>query len=134
MTPATGVDIDALLNDLYWSSTRTIDQIVDEFGVGKATLYGRIRPLSAGAPCPECSGNLLFTNRTHRSSHTGVCDACGTTIRIIEELPVTDSATLDANGHGEKSRWLRPERAAFIGGAAALGLALGAATARAIRH
>jgi hypothetical protein len=73
----TDTDIDTLINDLYWLSDRTVEDIVLDCGVGRATLYNSIRPFAAGIACPTCSGRLTFTNRTNRASGNGICEDCG---------------------------------------------------------
>jgi hypothetical protein len=147
---------DQLLNELYWSSTQTIDEIVDELGVGRGTLYASIRPLDAGGTCAACQGTLVFLNRTGRAAGTGSCEECGmeATIQVqgasADELgrgPTRSRASRGdprvIHGYDDRGRWDRwrqdlgavaPERAALIGGAAAIGVVVGAAAIRALRH
>jgi hypothetical protein len=40
-------------------------------------LYGMIRPLPAGLPCPQCSADMDYPNRTARERGLVTCRACG---------------------------------------------------------
>lgn len=135
------------LNQLYWNSSRTIDEIIGDLGVGRHTLYASIQPFEAGEACTSCGEMLFFTNRTHRASGTADCLVCGVAARLPEEERVgaTSGAGDVMSGYDRSEsgrRWTRwrdevsavtPERAALIGGAAALGMMVGAAATRALR-
>src|SRR5688572_25290468 len=69
--------LDQRLNELYWKSSMTIDEIVDDLGVGRNTLYSAVMPFNSGVACPNCGETLVFTNRTNRASGTAVCASCG---------------------------------------------------------
>jgi len=133
------------LNQLYWSSSQTIDEILDEMGIGRNTLYTLLDPAPAGLDCPTCVDYMVFTNRTNRASGTAVCLVCGIEGTVAEPAGQPRSRGESAGDgpegvHGREGRWrdelgsVATERAALIGGAAALGLVVGAAAARALRH
>lgn len=155
-------------NELYWQSEQTIDQIVEELGIGRSTLYSNVRPQPAGASCPECGERLVYTNRSNRSAGVGTCRVCGARaevdaaaaqpadreVELDHPLGVGAPARVDArealaamgrasdpqDAESGWSRWrhdlaqVPPERAAMIGGAAALGVVVGAVAARALRE
>ncbi len=136
------------VNELYWNSERTVDEIVDELGIGRNTLYSAVRPQPTGASCPDCGEGLVFTNRSNRTSSTATCSGCDREVDLSErpeEEGESLSPRLDSHRHDRApdgrgwSRWrqdlaaVAPERAAMIGGAAALGVVVGAVAARAMR-
>jgi hypothetical protein len=135
------------LNDLYWSSSRTIDEIIGELGIEKKALYTLIQPLDAGQGCATCREHLVFTNRTNRASGTAVCVSCGSEALISEGVIRTEPRVRSVpppgeswDENGQRASWteelvsVAPERAALIGGAAALGVMVGAAAVKALRH
>jgi hypothetical protein len=134
---------DSRLNDLYWNSSRTIDEIVDELSVGRNTLYSSITPASSGMTCSSCGGVVVFTNRTNRAAGSGLCQACGMETIVPADFGAArteNGRKRSANGIARWERWreeleaVAPERAVMIGGAAALGAVLGTMAVRAIRH
>lgn len=130
------------LNDLYWTSSQTVDEIVDELGVGRNTLYASVRPLPAGEICRTCGNQIVFTNRTGRASGLGVCEGCGLEATVGDETPLGGGSkrTSPPDRAPRWSQWrdevasVAPERAALIGGAAALGIIAGAVAVKALRH
>lgn len=143
------------INELYWNSDRTVDEIVDDLGIGRNTLYSAVRPQPAGANCPDCGERLVFTNRSNRSSATATCRGCGleADLSVRREGEAAQELPMEADFHrhdhrapepypeeGGWTRWrhelaaVAPERAAMIGGAAALGVVVGAVAARAMRE
>lgn len=144
------ISIGDRINDLYWNSDQTVDQIVEDLGIGRNTLYSSVRPQPAGANCPDCGQELVFTNRSNRSADTAACRGCGVEMDLADrdqEVEI-EHAGHDFGSHahahrdpaGGWSRWredlaaVAPERAAMIGGAAALGVVFGAVAARAVRE
>jgi Zn ribbon nucleic-acid-binding protein len=147
---------DDRMNELYWNTTRTIGDITEELGVSRNALYTSIQPFPAGASCPECNERMVFTNRTQRDTGMATCRACGaerdtreSTARRKEPAGAAAGRARNGvsgvDGDGEETaggwtRWrddlasVEPERYALVGGAAALGVMLGAAAARALRH
>lgn len=137
------------VNQLYWSSGSTVDQIVSDLGIGRSTLYSSVRPQPAGIACEACGEPMMYTNRTSRDQGTATCSACGMQASAGEDTAASEEFAAGSNGRahdardgsmGALSRWredlaaVSPERAAMVGGAAALGIVVGAAAARAIRH
>jgi hypothetical protein len=148
--PATSSTSDPVIqnaNQLYWNSDRTVDQIVDDLEISRHALYSSIRPYSAGIVCAQCGDRMVFANRTSRESRTASCASCGTEAHVTAAArpreEQRDDARTDARS-GEPmqglSRWrdelaaVPRERAVMVGGAAALGVVLGAAAARAVRE
>jgi ribosomal protein S27AE len=149
-------------NRLYWHSDSTVDEIVSDLGIGRSALYAAIHPISAGSSCPNCGNRMVFTNRSNRSAGRAVCGVCGTQALSSDggsdeqvEAGAARETPLDRTSdgwrpdgeersfvpeHGLWSRWrddlatVEPQRAAMVGGAAALGVVLGAAAARAVRE
>ena len=68
----------AAVNRRYWGSDASVAEIAEELGISRRALYGAIQPESAGAECTECGGELVYPNRTSRSSGIGQCSDCGT--------------------------------------------------------
>ena len=147
---ASGSSVGETANELYWNSDQTVGEIVHELGIGRNTLYSSVRPQPAGASCPDCGDDLVFTNRSNRNASTATCPGCGREIALMEHPERADAAeegqapVRSAPRRSEPdsgwSRWrhdlaaVAPERAAMIGGAAALGMVVGAVAARAVRE
>lgn len=96
-------------NELYWSSGRSVNSIAEDLDVSKGTLYGLLRPLRIGVPCPECGGDLEYPNRTARDRGLVVCADCG--LEAEEELvradlreATTDEAPEGTSGGGSGPR------------------------------
>lgn len=134
-------------NDLYWSSDMTVDEIVDDLGVSRSSLYAAIEPIPAGLVCTDCNERMVYTNRTARDRGFASCPACG---RESEPGAEVGDGVREAGrplGFRDWSeqvperigRWrvdlaaVAPERVAMVGGAAALGMVIGAVAARAVR-
>lgn len=133
-TERTRTAADDRLNELYWGSDKTVDEIVSESGIGRNSLYLSVLPAEAGADCAQCGKPLYFSNRTQRAAGAAACLACGFTTTIAG-----DGAGDGPDGGSRRKklqaglRAVASERAAMIGGAAALGLVVGATATRAIR-
>lgn len=143
------------INELYWNSDQTIDDITEKLGVSRNALYTAIHPLAAGVTCAECGERMVFTNRTRRDSATAVCRACGAEAGVergASDRPMNARGSWAAGGRADRepergesgaaagwARWrgelalVEPERFVLVGGAAALGAMLGAVAARVIR-
>jgi predicted RNA-binding Zn-ribbon protein involved in translation (DUF1610 family) len=134
----------ARINELYWQSAFTIDQILDQVGSTRSQLYTAILPVSADSPCPTCAEILVFTNRTSRSSRRASCPGCGLEAQLADggARPSANRRRRRANGDGDRGhgqwkdelRAVSSDRAALIGGAAALGIVVGAAATRMARE
>jgi hypothetical protein len=148
-------------NDLYWNSGQTVEGIMTDLGMSKNALYSSLAPLPAGRSCGTCGGQLVFTNRTSRDSGRATCATCAQEVEVqadgtprahasqdhvVEAAMERDFADGGASGLSRpqpEGRWSRlrddlasvePERVALVGGAAALGVMVGAAAARAVRQ
>lgn len=146
--PVTDSTLDPTLeraNELYWNSDRTVEEIVKELQVSRSALYSAVRPQDAATSCPECGDAMVFTNRSNREAHAATCPGCAT------EAPANDTpqASESASRQGERAprpgslpldRWrgqlaaVPRERVAMVGGAAVLGVMVGAFTARLVRE
>lgn len=138
-----GSDIADQINRSYWDSEETVGSIGDRLGVSRSALYTAVRPRPSGSTCIDCGEETVFTNRTARSSGTATCLSCE------ENAPSRATASRGRPGGREQEdadelagwdRWredlrsVPPQRAAMIGGAAALGVVLGATVVQALRH
>ena len=130
------------LNDRYWNSGRTIDEIVGSEGVSRNRLYESVRPFTTGKSCPTCGEELVFPNRRSRDGQTAICTGCGREATVEEPVDSVfsgDSASPaqsfgDVEGLAEPDGWDPSDRKkAMIGGAAALGVMLGAAATRVLK-
>ncbi len=73
-------DHDALseeANHLYWESDQSVNHIGEALDLSKGVLYGLIAALPAGLPCPGCSEEMAFPNRTARDKGFLSCPVCG---------------------------------------------------------
>lgn len=113
-------------NRLYWDSSDSVNQIAEELGLSKGSLYGMVEPLPADLPCPSCGAELAFPNRTAREKGFLTCPACG----LEEEA----STVREAVARGEISTPPRARAAPRAGsgvdgqmlaGTALLGIAVG---------
>jgi hypothetical protein len=130
----------ASANRLYWHSRDSVDALAARLGMSRHAFY---RPEPAGRACAACGGVLEFANRTARQTSRARCAGCGAAERVaptpvqavvIEDVlptpPAPPSARLTFRGW-DLRRWRRElaavprERAAMVGGAAALGVAAG---------
>ena len=109
-------------NRLYWETDMSVADIAERMGWSRRALYDAVEPLPSDVPCETCGTPLVFANRSARSSGTVTCYACAanepaTATRAgasIEEMTAAEGR--DRREHGYA-----------VGGAAAAGLALGAA-------
>lgn len=65
-------------NRLYWETDDSVASIANRLDVSRRALYAVVRPLSTGAPCESCGGELTFENRSARKLGVTVCPACAT--------------------------------------------------------
>ena len=129
-------------NDLYWSGSMTVDEIVEELGISRTTLYSSIEPMPSGLICADCHERMVYPNRTSRDRGVAVCPNCG---RESEpgEAGAAGAAAAAPQGAGagegepiggsdpftgwrDTLRSVPPQRLALVGGGAALGLLVGA--------
>lgn len=114
-------------NELYWSSDESVNRIADELDLSKGALYGLIRALPAGRPCPSCGGAMEYSNRTAREKGYVNCPDC----EAEEEVDPGDAAEVAGPfpgigwlGSGETSRAALHR---IVAGTALLGVAAGVA-------
>ncbi|HEX2201761.1 MAG TPA: hypothetical protein VHG91_00610 [Longimicrobium sp.] len=123
----------ASANRLYWHSSDPVEELATRLGMSCHAFHGSIQPASAGVECADCGEGMVFANRVHRAQGSAHCPACGATATVevtpaaaAEEAPAPLAAPrkrdLLRNWFRDLS-YVRPQRAAMIGGAAALGLA-----------
>jgi hypothetical protein len=148
------------VNQMYWHSDETVDGIVSSLGRSRKAVYAAIEPLPAGAQCAGCGEPLVFLNRTSRSAGMANCSACGAQEEVggvVTAAAMHGAGAVSPASRGPRnapsreeaqnvkngvSRWeqlkedlaaVPVDRAAKIGGAAALGVALGAAAVKVIK-
>lgn len=63
-------------NELYWTSDESVNQIADDLDLSKGSLYNLVEPRPAGLPCPRCSTEMEYPNRTARDKGFLTCPAC----------------------------------------------------------
>ena len=119
------------VNDLYWASERTVDEIVADLAIGRSTLYAALEPLQIGVLC-ECGGTFAFANRMSRSAGRAFCLDCGAE-QLADLVEVIDAEARAARPADEPEGDGRARRALGVGGATVLGVAAGAAAAWTIR-
>ena len=127
-------------NDLYWSSSQTVEEIVEELGVSRGSFYQAIEPQPTGLVCGDCGERMVFLNRTARDRGNAICPECGRESEPGEADRVAARREEAAIGEeGRIGRWrldlaaVPAERVVMVGGAAALGVFVGAMAARAVR-
>lgn len=150
MTTAESTDaLNERANALYWNSPDTVDQVSGQLGMTRNALYGAVRPLPAGASCPDCGDELVFPNRSTRASGRAMCLACDHTL-ALDGLPTGIGAPTRLPGeeeHGflsgsrerlhrfrEELSAVERERVLMIGTAAALGVVFGVAAGAVARR
>lgn len=80
--------LSAQANELYWQSGRSVNQIAEDMDLSKSRLYGLVKPLPEGSPCPECRSDLVFPNRTAMEKGFVSCSSCsyeGTAVDVPAE-------------------------------------------------
>lgn len=136
------------VNELYWSGSMTVDDIVEEVGISRTGLYSSIEPVSAGIVCADCHERMVFTNRTMRDRGVAVCPSCGRESEPGETEAArggrASTGEEDAVGAGAQTdtldrlrdtlRSVPPTRIALVGGGAALGIIVGALTTGLLRE
>ncbi len=142
----------ARANQLYWTSSDTVDHIADQLDISRSALYAAVIPTGAGLDCPMCGDKLVYVNRTSRAAGRATCEACEAEVQAddigaVDDKPKPRRRSAGAEGRpGRADQWsdrvdnwktefaaVEPERAVLIGGAAALGVALGAVAVKLAR-
>lgn len=132
-------------NELYWSGSGTVEEIVDELGISRTALYTSIEPVPSGVTCADCNERMVFPNRTARDRGVAVCPRCGResdpgaaserSASVFGRLPLPggEGAADLLEQAIETFRQVPPQRVALVLGGAALGVLLGAFAAAAAR-
>lgn len=63
-------------NELYWHSSRSVNQIAEDLDLSKGALYGAILPLESGLGCPLCGDQVVYPNRTAMERELLDCPTC----------------------------------------------------------
>lgn len=69
-------EIAANANELYWGSTRSVNQIAEDLDLSKGALYAALVHLPSGAGCPLCGDEVGWSNRTARDRDQLTCPNC----------------------------------------------------------
>lgn len=64
------------VNDLYWGSDESVNQIADGLDLSKGALYGIIEPEPSGRGCPLCGDEVVYANRTAKERGMLACPTC----------------------------------------------------------
>jgi hypothetical protein len=125
-------------NQLYWQTDSSVADIAEKLSVSRRALYELVTPEPAGSSCSVCGGDVVFVNRSAKTSGTGRCQACGAENPTTEAAETTSEDTVPPYAAGwprardrsvaEVADDLRT-RALKIGGIAVAGAALGAMAA-----
>lgn len=131
MTEAQEVDTRLVedANRRYWSSDASVNQIAEEMGLSKSSLYGMIEQLHSGLACPECSSELAFPNRTARDRKLVSCPDCG-----FEGSAEEASGPAEQADTGRERPAALPASSRVVAGTALLGLAAGIVIGAAFRR
>jgi predicted RNA-binding Zn-ribbon protein involved in translation (DUF1610 family) len=98
-----GNDLDpreARANVLYWDSDTSVNDIAEQLDLSKGTLYGMVRPRTAGIDCPECGGEMEYPNRTAREKGFVTCSVCG---YEEEEALILEAAAQNLEDRGTRA-------------------------------
>ena len=129
------------VNALYWESDESVAGLARRLGISRSALYAAVQPLPLGAPCPECGGALVYTNRSARAAEQAVCSDCSAAIpdrrgaqqdQAEPELPAEEVALPAGEDPAsvpvrEKPASAPAQRAYLIAAAGSLGAAVGVA-------
>jgi hypothetical protein len=89
------------VNQLYWDSGRSVNQIADKLDLSKGALYGVIRPQPSGLGCPLCGAEVGYSNRTAKERGSLECPTCAWDGNVDEATGYVDE---DAARHGHDHR------------------------------
>jgi len=128
------------LNRLYWTSDRSVNQITDDLGVSKGTLYEVVEPAASGLACPDCGREMVYENRTARDRGALTCPECG---RDADRSEIDESVEPAASARHGRSGGVpyapgaragdRTALTRIVAGTALLGVAAGIALVTALR-
>ena len=138
-------DVVEVANEMYWESSASVNQIAERLELSKGSLYSMIRPLPAEVPCPVCSAEMAYPNRTALEKGFIVCPGCGfeeeeEVVRGVSgpaDSPETTSEPSDVVEGGGSSGLIDRLPGGFptrvVAGATLLGVAAGLVIARSVR-
>jgi len=69
-------EIAANANELYWGSSRSVNQIAEDLDLSKGALYAALVHLPSGNGCPLCGDEVGWPNRTARDRDQLACATC----------------------------------------------------------
>jgi hypothetical protein len=148
VTDSTSTTAPEHASEMYWTSDRTVEEIVKELNISRSALYSAVRPIPADMSCPQCGDAMVFTNRSNRESHLATCRSCATQASTVGAPPREEPRAAHLHpeegkgsrrGSGSWAQWrgqlaaVSPQRVAMVGSAAALGVVLGAVVTRLVR-
>lgn len=81
------------VNQLYWDSGRSVNQIAEELDLSKGALYGVIRPQPSGLGCPLCGAEVGFPNRTAKDRGSLECSTCAWDGSVEETTSYVDDGS-----------------------------------------
>lgn len=87
-------DQQAELDALFWGSDTKVPDLAARFGLEGRSVHKLVTPVPAGAECPDCGAEMVFTARDRRRYKFADCPTCRRT-RIIGRLPNVPAAGLD---------------------------------------
>ncbi|HEX6066104.1 MAG TPA: hypothetical protein VFZ04_17850 [Longimicrobiales bacterium] len=117
-------------NRLYWQTERSIADISETLGISRRALYELVTPENAGASCDSCGGEVVYINRSAKTSATARCPACGTECQItteeVDEPLEEETVPPYAAGWPRAVQRPRAQRSLTIGVGLMAGVAVGA--------
>ena len=69
-------EIAANANELYWGSSRSVNQIAEDLDLSKGALYAALVHLPSETGCPLCGDEVGWANRTARDKDQLTCPTC----------------------------------------------------------
>ena len=123
-TSAGILEADDRVNELYWGSDKSANQIAEELDLSKGAFYAMIRPLASALSCPRCGNEVTHSNRTAKERGQVDCRACSWSGTGDDTLPYEPGAGANL---APPEQPLDARTRAIAGGAllgAAVGLAL----------
>ena len=127
MEPSQERALEERANALYWNSDASVNQIADDLDLSKGALYGLIRALPAGQPCPTCGQEMEYSNRTAREKGFVTCPACETEEAVDPGEARQSARPLPGSDAGEPDEASRAALRRIVAGTALLGVAAGVA-------
>ena len=122
------LEADDRVNELYWGSDKSANQIAEELDLSKGAFYAMIRPLASALSCPRCGHEVTHSNRTAKERGQVDCHACSWSGTGDDTLPYESTAEeFGAGATLAPPEQLLDVRTRAIAGGALLGAAVGLA-------